>query len=182
MNDTTFLPQGYEAPVTAGNYMKLEDGDNLFRVLSSAVVGFEYWNRENKPIRVKTYPENLPADIRQEKDGKPSRIKHFWAFIVWNYKANKIQLLSLTQATIQGQIKNFVDDAIWGDPKGYDIKINRTGEGLDTEYSVSPRPHTPIKSEIQSEFANTPYDLQNLFRGEEVFDVKTSDGTPMAKF
>ena len=44
-----FLPENYKSP--EGNYMKLQDGENTFRVLSSAIVGWEYWNRDNKPVR-----------------------------------------------------------------------------------------------------------------------------------
>ena len=35
----------------------------------------------------------------------------------------------------------------WGKPYGYDIKINRTGEGLETEYTVSPKPKTELSDE-----------------------------------
>lgn len=179
MND--FLPDGYEVPVSSGNYMKFEKGDNLFRVLSSAVVGYEYWNHQNKPVRVTKKPESMPADIRLDEEGEV-KIKHFWAFIVWNYKAGKIQVLELTQATIQSAIENLVRDTDWGDPKGYDIKVTRTGEKLETEYTVSPKPHMPVKPEIASALASTPFDLKNLFKGEDVFDVRTSDGRPMPKF
>lgn len=178
----TFLPTNYVQPVVTGNYMKLEDGDNLFRALSSVTVGYQYWTTDNKPVRLTERPQTTPTDIRLEKDGKPTKIKHFWAFIVWNYKAKKIQVLEITQSSIQEAINNLVNDEDWGSPKKYDIKINRTGEGLDTVYSVNPKPHTPLNQEIANEFANTPYDLANLFIGGEVFDVRTSDGSAMPKF
>lgn len=181
MSDTAFLPDGYEAPVTISRYMKLEEGDNTFRVLSSAVVGYEYWNTEGRPIRLKKYPETLPSDIRRERDGT-SRIKHFWAFTVWNYSVGKVQMLEITQSTIQNGIRNLVSDVDWGNPKGYDIKIIRSGEGLETEYTINPKPHSAVKPEIISELANTPVDLQNLFVGLDVFDVRSSDGKPAPVF
>lgn len=176
-----FFPENFNQLEVPSNYMKLKEGDNVFRVLSSAVVGFEYWTADNAPKRLKEYPKTTPSDIRREKDGT-SRVKLFWAFIVWNYAIGRVQMLEITQSTIQGAIENLVKDVDWGDPKGYDIKINKQGEGLETEYSVSPKPHTPLKAEIQSEFANTPYDLNNLFIGEEVFDVKNSDGSKAPSF
>ncbi len=172
-----FLPENYEVPASYGNYMKLEKGDNIFRVLSSAVIGYEYWNDEDKPIRLKTKPEQIPLDMR-----KDSNLKHFWAFAVWNYKAGKIQVLEVTQKTIQETIKTFVEDVDWGSPKGYDIKITRTGDKLETSYTVSPKPHTPIKLDIKSVYENTPVDLENLFKGEDPFEVTTSDGSPVPKF
>ena len=37
-----FLPKNEREPVTS-NYMRFEKGENVFRVLSSAIVGMEYW-------------------------------------------------------------------------------------------------------------------------------------------
>ncbi|HYF04597.1 MAG TPA: hypothetical protein VEA59_00330 [Patescibacteria group bacterium] len=172
-----FLPDNYEMPVTTGNYMKLEKGENTFRVLSSAVVGWEYWNVDDKPVRLKSKPEIMPADMRSD-----SNLKHFWAFVVWNYKAGKVQVLEVTQKTIQDSILALVEDEDWGSPKGYDIKINRIGDKLETVYTVSPKPHSPLKLEIESAYRNTPVDLNNLFTGDDPFDVRNSDGSASPKF
>ena len=172
-----FLPLGYELPVTGGNYMKLEKGDNLFRVLSSAIVGYEYWNVENKPVRAKKIPEAIPLDMQ-----KDSNWKHFWAFVVWNYKAQKIQILEITQSTIQGAITNLVEDVDWGSPKGYDLKITATGDGLERVYTISPKPHSLLKPEIDSVYANTPINLEALFVGGDPFKPTTSDGKPVPTF
>jgi hypothetical protein len=43
----SFLPDNYERPAASGgNYAKLEDGQNRFRFLSPAVVGWLYWNTD----------------------------------------------------------------------------------------------------------------------------------------
>jgi hypothetical protein len=51
---TDFLPEGEKEPVVS-NYMKLEQGLNRFRVLSSSITGQEYWETlpdgKRKPIR-----------------------------------------------------------------------------------------------------------------------------------
>lgn len=172
-----FLPTGYELPVSGGNYMKLEKGENIFRVLSSAIVGFEYWTVENKPIRAKKIPEQIPMDMK-----KDSNWKHFWAFVVWNYKSQKIQILEITQSSIQSAITNLVEDVDWGSPKGYDIKIARTGDGLETEYAISPKPHMPLKEDIKQLLANTPVDLENLFTGADPFKPVNSDGSKVPTF
>lgn len=179
--NTTFLPKDYTVPVSGGNYMKFEKGDNVFRVLSSAVVGYEYWNKDNKPVRLQKKPDVLPEDIRTDEYGNKT-IKHFWAFIVWNYKAQSIQMLEVTQVSIQTAITNLVEDVDWGDPKNYDIKVTKTGEKMETEYTVSPKPHTPVKEEIRQALENKPFDLTALFIGGEIFDPRTSDGSPMPKF
>ena len=43
-----FLPENYKDPVIPGNYMRLEEGDNTFRVLSSAITGWIIWGDEVK--------------------------------------------------------------------------------------------------------------------------------------
>jgi hypothetical protein len=164
-----FLPDNYERPATSGgNYAKLEDGQNCFRFLSPAVVGFVYWNSENKPVRLTEKPEALPEDIRYE-NGKPDKVKHFWAFAVWNYKEGKVQILELTQATIQGPIEDLVVTPEWGDPTQYDITISKKGQKLDTEYSVQPSPHKPVAADVQGLFEATHVDLSALFDGKDPF-------------
>lgn len=172
-----FLPENYEVPATIGNYMKFEKGDNLFRVLSSAIIGWEYWNVDDKPVRLKAKPDQMPLDMRAD-----DKLKHFWAFVVWNYKFNKIQILEVTQKSVQDEIMKLVNDVDWGSPKNYDLKVTRTGDKLETKYQVTQKPHTPLKDEVKEALANTPVDLTNLFNGEDPFEVKNSDGSPAPKF
>ncbi len=133
------LPKGYELPKSTGGYMKLEKGENTFRILSDIITGWEYWNAENKPVRSKEQPTELINP--QKKNGEESRPKHFWAMIVWNYESKAIEILQITQKTIQGAIQGFLFDEDWGDASRYDIKVKREGDGLETEYAVTPKPH-----------------------------------------
>lgn len=165
MND--FLPTGYEAPVTEGNYMKFKKGKNHFRVLSSAIVGWEYWNKDNKPVRSKNElsPEDM-VNAKTDKDDFPIAPKFFWAFLVWNYEAKKVQVLEITQKGIREAIEALLADEAWGSPKGYDIVITATGDGLEREYQVMPKPHT------QSPITTIPkINLEALFDGEDPFHV-----------
>src|SRR5687768_7065007 len=130
-----FLPTDYQIPKSPSGYMRFEDGINSIRILSSAIVGYEYFNKDNKPVRSAEPFEDMPSDIK--KDGK---IKPFWAFVVWNYKMKMVQILEITQKGIMTPIKALVDNPKWGDPKKYDIAITKTGEGLDTEYTVQGEP------------------------------------------
>lgn len=165
---TNFLPEEYKVPVSGGNYMKFEDGENTFRILGSAIVGWEYWTKENKPVRAKERWSEMPSDIKTDKDGKYV-IKHFWAFPVWNYKADAVQILEVTQQTIMTGIKALVDNKKWGDPKGYDITVNRSGDGLDTEYSVVPNPHTPIDDEVLKICKEKVVNLEALYDSGDPF-------------
>lgn len=163
----TFLPESYKAP--SKGYLKLQEGDNLFRVLSSAVVGYEYFTEENKPIRSKVPFKSTPGI--KIKDGKPESPKHFWAFAVWNYATDAVEILQLTQSTIRDAIQNLVQDEDWGNPKGYDIKITRSGSGLSTEYAVSPKPHKEVSPEIKSAYEAKTINLEALFDGKNPFEI-----------
>ena len=72
-----------------------------------------------------------------------TNVKHFWAFPVWNYDASRVQVMELTQKSIMGSIKSYVENKKWGDPTGYDLVVTRTGEGLETEYTTIAEPHSP---------------------------------------
>ncbi|WP_395019784.1 hypothetical protein [Dongia sp.] len=167
MSDFDFLPNDYKIP-TSSNYLKLTEGEHTFRVLSSAITGYEYFNVDNKPVRSKEQFEDVPTDMK-----KGGRINPFWAFVVWNYDEGRIQILELTQKSIMFPIKALTENAKWGNPKNYDITITRKGTGLqDTEYSVMPNPHTELAPEIADAYANKVIVLENLYRGEDPFAVK----------
>lgn len=169
----TFLPEGYDKIPSTGRYMKLLEGENTFRVLSSAVVGWVYWNTSGKPVRLRERPSTRPLDIRTEQDGKEN-IKHFWAFAVWNYAERMVQVLEVTQVQIQGAIKALVDSKHWGDPKGYDITISRSGSGFDTEYVTQGIPPKPLDPKVAAEYAANPVNLRALYDNGDPFAGKPS--------
>lgn len=168
MNNENFFPtEDYKLPVTS-NYMKFTEGENTFRVLSSAIVGYEYFNTQNKPVRSKEAFDSVPDDIKKDKDGK-FKISHFWAFIVYNYDANRIQVLELTQKGLMKYIQGLVKNEKWGNPTGYDITVTRTGAGLDTEYTIMSNPHSGIDPAIIEQYKNKSINLKALYAGEDPF-------------
>jgi hypothetical protein len=169
--NNSFLPDSYEVPTPIGNYMKLVEGDNTFRVLSPAIIGWEYWNTDNKPVRHNQGWSTVPEDIKYTKDGLPTAIKHFWAFIVWNYATKSVQILEITQSTVQKPIKALAKNTKWGNPTGYDITVNRSGKDLETDYSVTPNPHEEIPAEATEAFMKKPIKLEALFDGADPFAV-----------
>lgn len=172
----TWLPQGYEVPVSEGNYLRFEEGANKFRILSHPVMGYEYWNTAGKPVRLKEVPTTVPSDIRLDKAGKPERVKHFWAVAVWHYTRDKkgndtssVKLLEITQASIQGQIQALAENEDWGDPRTFDLTVTRKGEGLDTEYNTQPSPKKPLSDAGIEAMKNKPINLEALFIGADPF-------------
>lgn len=156
----SFLPQGYKAPASASNYLKLVKGGNRFRVLGSAIVGWQDWTADKKPIRSRV--PMTPIDASRP-------IKHFWAFPCWDYATKAIKILEITQRTIQQAIETLSLNADWGDPCSYDITVKREGEGMETEYSVVPIPPKPLDPEIARLLASTKINLDALYDGGDPF-------------
>ena len=171
----SFLPENYEVPTSDGNYLKLKDGDTKFRILSSAVIGWEAWIAK-KPIRKRVDEQFTPDEVDMfdtNDDGSPRKPKHFWAFVVYNYGEKRIQIFEITQKTLMTAIQGFVNDESWGNPMNYDIKINRTGEKLTTEYSVVPTPPAPLAPAIKQLWEEAPkINLDALFTGEDPFAIQ----------
>lgn len=174
-----FFEKGYVVPKSESKYMKLKDGDNLIRILGAVTMGWLDWE-DRKPIRTPyAGMESKPKALNPKKP-----VKHFWAFPVWNYQAEigknsegkevyigKIQILEVTQATIQDAIYNYHLDADFGDPTGYDIKITRSGQDLETKYAVVAKPPKAVTSEIAELWKNTKVDCKKLLTNEDPFEV-----------
>jgi len=160
----TFLPKGYEKPAGNSNYFKFEEGDNKFRIMSSAIVGFLDWD-DKKPVRTKEKPTTL---FNSEKQAK-----HFWAFIVWDYKESKLKIMEITQATIQDSILGLHNDEGWGSPTEYDITILRKGKDIETKYTVIPKPPTPLTDEMTATLKESNINLNALFSGGDPFAKET---------
>jgi len=174
----SFLPTNYEEPKASGGgkFTKFPDGETIrIRVLSDAVTGYQYWTKDNKPVNTQNHPGMTPPDIRIEDTGKPSRVSHFWAFAVWNYGANEIQIAQVTQSTIRSALSDYLADPDYGEPQGYDLKITRSGTGLETKYSViaaPPKSFSLPTPELQKELGSI--NLNALFSGENPFSASNS--------
>ena len=166
-----FLQKDYQEPVSKSNYMKLQEGENIIRILSPAIHGWEGWKTQpdgtNKPVRV---PQDKIIEIGDVDD--PDKIRFFWAFVVWNYAEKQIQILELRQRTIQRAITALVNSKAWGDPGEYDIMITMTktgSEARDVEYSVMPNPKEKIDESITKLLKDNPIRLEALFEGNDPF-------------
>lgn len=172
------LPQGYREPVTS-NYMKWEQGENTFRILSPVITGMEYWTTDSedkkKPVRLKPEQEIPLNELEADKDGNLIMPKHFWAMIVWNYGADKVQILEITQQGIRKSITSFENNKKWGDAREYDITVEREGEGFDTKYMTTPNPKEEIDEGIVQMAKDMNIDLEALYKGDDPFNQVTKE-------
>ena len=165
----SFLPDNYEAPASSGgNYTKLAQGKNTFRIIGdstkgTAIFGWIGWTEEDgkrKPVRTKEKPS---AGVYADKP------KHFWAFLALNEGA--VQICEITQRGIQDALRELLNDPDWGDLKQYDICIQRDGEGMETSYTVIPKPKAPLsEADVATIKEKLPLiNMAALYEGEDPF-------------
>lgn len=165
-----------------GRYMRFEDGSNKFRILSEPVFGQVYWKTDGdkrKPVRV-TLKDTVPAsELEVSKyTGKLDYPRHFMSVVVYNHNKTAVQILEITQQTVNKAIKALIDDKEdWGDPTKYDITVTKTGTGRDTEYTVMPGAQKPLKSSVLEDYEKMDINLQALFEGKDPFDFKEDVST-----
>jgi hypothetical protein len=168
-----FLPKDYKTPPS--RFMKFTSDKTTIRVLSSAVVGYEYWTDDEKFVRSKTRPIGTPKNIQLDAEGKPDTVKHVWLFMVYNFNEDYIQLLKVTQAQIRSGIMDLVSNEEWQDPKGYNITINRSGQGKQSRYSVTPGSKEPLDPKILKEYKALNINLDGWFDGLDPFNPESSN-------
>lgn len=168
MTAQDFFPQGYELPKKTGEFMKLEQWKNKFRVLQAPIVGYIDWDNsweKKKPVRTATKQEPLnPNDDQQQP-------KHFRAFKVWNYKTGSVEILEITQWGIQNDIMNYIKTPEYWSALWYDIEITKTGEKKLTRYAVVAMPPKEASKDIIIASNKTPVNLEALFDNKNPFDT-----------
>jgi hypothetical protein len=92
--NTSWKPEGYVVP-GGSRYVKLQPGANTFRIMSTPIIGWVYFNHEKKPVRTKTKEEIDENDIAEGIYGK--QVKHFWTFVVWDYQQKGLSILEMSQ-------------------------------------------------------------------------------------
>ena len=144
------LPEDYSLPKSSWNwaYTKLKNGDTKLRILTKPTIWWEYFDENNKPHR-QIEPFKETPNIQEWR-----KQKQFRATCVWNYDENRLEIWEITQAKIKEALFNLNADPDFWDLKWYDIKINKTGEKLDTVYQVKPLSKAEFKPSDMGDYKN----------------------------
>lgn len=168
-----FLPTDYEVPKSQDKYIKFEKDSTVeFLPLESAIVGYEYWNLNDKPVRLRQMPETMPSDIKPDKGGN-KKIGHFWAFPVIEVDSGRVKVLEITQKTIQRAILAYVKNNKWGNPvMRYTFSITRDDSTDKTTYTTMANPAVEIPKEWTDTWAQAKaegFDINRLYTGGDPF-------------
>lgn len=139
------LPQGFKQETAIGKYTlnNLRSGSKVkIRILSDFIDGKSVWgdvDGKRTPTRRRA-GEAIPVGAIgvNRFTGKPESIKQFIAAVVYNYVTEQVEVFETDKSTIIEQIVGIENDEDWGDTKEYDLSIGKTGEDMETKYTVLP--------------------------------------------
>tara|TARA_R100000655_G_scaffold70883_1_gene109274 strand:+ start:7769 stop:8416 length:648 start_codon:yes stop_codon:yes gene_type:complete len=192
----SYMPEhGVETNTSNKNdYLKFtNEGTYRFRVMGilgdkyNFIHGYIAWDNEEKPHR-EAFVEGSkgsPELIAKDRDKEP---KYFWTFVVIFVSATdkdnnpilqeefgKPKIVEIAQKTIQQGVSRLLNDVDWGNPKDYDITINRVGKLMETKYFVNAKPKSPITQEMHKAVDDARIDLRVLFEGGQPFGALNSE-------
>lgn len=177
---TTFLPTDTieeiaKEAASNGRYLNPSKitGEKRVRFIGEGITGYGGWTTDKKPVRFEQQPEELPSNLAPDLQGRLG-LKRFIAGVVWDYEANEFKILEITQKSLMELLFKYVKDDDYGDPTNYDIKLSKTGEGKNTEYSLLAAPPKPIAKDIAKAFEELHCDLHALFDSEDPFAEPTA--------
>ena len=174
---------------SGGNYLNpssVSEGDKLRITFlgDDSLAGWQCWATKNDggriPLRFASEPSPAEITSRAEEEGAtadPADCKTFYAFAVWNYDEEKVQVFQFHQQGIAAPIiEALSDEEIEAEPTAYDFIIKATGSGIDKRYSVTPMPgkrrQAPINTKIDTawtEVTSAGFDLKALLMGGDPF-------------
>lgn len=168
-------PANYEVPKSESRYMNFKTpGRYTFRILQAPIFGYLGWkvvDGKNTPSRFKM--DQRPTDLSAFKDG---RLNHFWAMPVWNFNTNEVEVLELTQKTVQEAIETYARSE-WGSPLKYNLTVTREGTGRDdTKYSTINGPQSDLPIEAQQAWAKVQaegFNIAELYNDGDPFKPAT---------
>ncbi len=142
-----FFDQGHEIPDKRNQFMKFVQGKNRIRFVGNPISGFVFYGkikREDGSEAVKPYrrrecdgefslEEMINRDVRMKPDGEIEGQKYFVMGLIYNHQKEKLQVLEITQKSILKALKSYVESEEYGHPSGYDLTIEKKGDGLNSE-------------------------------------------------
>jgi hypothetical protein len=202
MNDLPFdvkedFATAAQPPKKYGDYMSFDEGQNTFRILcqrDDILFGYEYWKEivDSQTQEIFKKPVRIPRNVFEElqKTGKTSNKKYdaseilavsseeshfFWFFPVFNYKAGKVQLLSLRQPGLMKKIYSVVNNPKYSDVTKYDITVTKTGQGKESRYELFKEDSEPMTDHVKHAWEQ----VSPFLHTEAIFDFL---GDPFKEF
>jgi hypothetical protein len=163
----------YQTPAKTSGYFKMSDGSNLIRILSAKEDVITYFvefidGSEGKKEKI-TYPDRGDGSFPETLGEKPTKL--IWAVIIYNHDLKKVQVAEFSQKTIQSYLYTIASGKIKNDWRQFDIQITKTGQNMDTEYTLMTGDTQPLSSEDQAicKAEYSKINLEKMLTAEDPF-------------
>jgi hypothetical protein len=168
-----------DADLGGNDFMNLEEGSNPVRLLTSPYQFYIHWTKDatgaNRKVRCAL--EGCP--LCQQGEKATAR----WYVSVLNRKTNKPAILEIGPQIFK-QILGLAKKDKWGDPRRYDLDVERQPKGSQPLYVVAPEPKEPLSDDEKAmvkEF-NARMDLAKMTAPPTPDEVREKVGlTPTSK-
>ena len=169
-----FVANDYtEKPAAGSNYLKLVNGSNLVRVVGSvendtSCAGMVGWS-------LNAEGERCPHRWRLGEKAPDVQFvdppKQFVATLIFGYLAGTVQIWDITQKSIREPLLELFRDEDWGDLRGFDVDVIKSGEKLETRYKVLPKPKSKLDAAAKTEVMDKmdKINVPALYDGEDPF-------------
>ena len=156
-----FMPNDYTEAEAVDRYVRLVQGTQTFRIVSSLekdgsnnnthIWGYVgWWKHDPEDIKEKAKVERWPHGESAPDKPWTDHVKPFVALTVYEYASNTCKLWDIPQKTIRDDLASFYRDEVWGDLRGYDVDVIRSGEEKQTRYKVIPKPKAKLTDEARA--------------------------------
>ena len=164
------------------DFMRLEEGENLVRVMGNPVQFYIHWVTTNEGAKRKVVsPIDSMALVQRLEDAGYKRQTR-WMVKVLDRSDEGFKVLEVGSQIYNG-IRALFNNPKWGKVTGYDISIIRGPKGSQPLYNVTPNPKETIDPSLKSKFVefNTRMDVSKLTTPTEatkVCEILGWDPTP----
>jgi hypothetical protein len=140
-----------DSGTTKSNFMRLEEGENLVRVMGNPVQFYIHWVVTPDGSRRKVNsPVDSPELIRRLEDSGFKRQAR-WLVKVLDRTDDEFRVLEVGPQIYNG-IKSLYNNSRWGKVTQYDLSINKGPKGTQPLYGVTPNPKEALSGEFKTKF------------------------------
>jgi hypothetical protein len=154
MSDMVFGEVDWNAADSGGtksNFMRMEEGENLVRVMGNPVQFYIHWVVTPDGSRRKVNsPIDSPELIRRLEDSGFKRQAR-WLVKVLDRTDDEFRVLEVGPQIYNG-IKSLYNNSRWGKVTQYDLSINKGPKGTQPLYGVTPNPKEALSADFKSKF------------------------------
>lgn len=185
-----------EAKKSDVTYMKLENGDTQFRIVSNVLARMDYWvpnkDGKNRPFECLRFdrmqekfipgapdPVSELGLMEQDPDNKgkmrPMRCKRAYKCMVINRKTGKIEAMDLKKSIFDGIISTMTELGV-KDPTSIDFVVTRTGDKwYEVAYKINEIKTFKMKDQAAELHANDDELIASMKSLDELFPRMTPE-------